>query len=153
MTFASPLASGSTAGTAVFVMNIDGPTAQVGAPLGDWGTATFGSHWTWTDGIIYDRFGTTLRKTCGSLSDRNDARVASQVSATSVWTLWLNGAQFFTTGTNTVGWSAVPKLGLAALRYWNGNLGCVAFLPSQASDPLRKRLEHAAAFSFKISCN
>lgn len=36
---------------------------------------------------------------------------------------------------------------------FQGDMGLLAVLPSSLPDPLRKRLEHAAAFSFKISCN
>jgi hypothetical protein len=156
MSFASAMASGTTAGTAISVMNIVGAAVQAGAPLAMWGTHSQSDHWTWEDGNVYDGFGSTVRKTCGSLSNRNDARVVAQVSAASLWTIWLNGTQFFTTASNTVGWGVSPKLGLSNFPsnfYWNGNLGAVAFLPSQASAALRKRLEHAAAYSFKISCN
>jgi hypothetical protein len=156
LTFAGALASGSTFGTAVYVMNIIGAADDLpgsGAPLGNWGSHNFANHWTWTDGNIYDGFGSTNRPNCGSLSNRNDNRVVTQVSATSLFTIWFNGSQFFTTASNTVGWSATPRLGRSIDNYWGGNLGYVAFLPSQASTPLRKRLEHAAAYSFKIACN
>ncbi len=35
----------------------------------------------------------------------------------------------------------------------NGDIGLVAIIAGALPDPLRKRLEHAAALSFKISCN
>jgi hypothetical protein len=35
----------------------------------------------------------------------------------------------------------------------DGLLGCLAVYDGAAADPLRKRLEHAAAYSFKIACN
>jgi hypothetical protein len=41
----------------------------------------------------------------------------------------------------------------ALIRYYDGLIGLVAIYSQVLADPLRKRLEHAAAFSFKISCN
>lgn len=35
----------------------------------------------------------------------------------------------------------------------NGDIGLIAIISSAVADPLRKRLEHAAAYSFKIACN
>jgi hypothetical protein len=35
----------------------------------------------------------------------------------------------------------------------NGDISLIVFISTSLPDPLRKRLEHAAAFSFKISCN
>ena len=37
--------------------------------------------------------------------------------------------------------------------FGDGLLGCLAIYDGEAADPLRKRIEHAAAYSFKISCN
>jgi hypothetical protein len=36
---------------------------------------------------------------------------------------------------------------------FNGDMGLIAIISTALADPLRKRLEHAAAFSFKIACN
>jgi hypothetical protein len=36
---------------------------------------------------------------------------------------------------------------------FNGGMGLIAIISTALADPLRKRLEHAAAFSFKIACN
>jgi hypothetical protein len=36
---------------------------------------------------------------------------------------------------------------------FNGDMGLIAIISTALTDPLRKRLEHAAAFSFKIACN
>jgi hypothetical protein len=43
-----------------------------------------------------------------------------------------------------------PLVGQYSLQ---GDIGLLAILPSSLPDPLRRRLEHAAAYSFKISCN
>jgi len=53
------------------------------------------------------------------------------------------------TGQNT----ALGASSAAATGNFQGELARVEVLPLAATDPLRKRLEHAAAYSFKISCN
>jgi hypothetical protein len=35
----------------------------------------------------------------------------------------------------------------------NGDIGLIAIISTALADPLRKRLEHSAAYSFKLSCN
>ena len=37
--------------------------------------------------------------------------------------------------------------------FYNGDLGQLMTIPSNVGDPMRKRLNHHAAFSFKIACN
>lgn len=55
--------------------------------------------------------------------------------------------------------SARPTIGRrgaessADVWFWNGDIYCVNLIPSAVSSSLRRRLEHAVAFSFKISCS
>lgn len=76
---------------------------------------------------------------------------------------FLNGASlgtqnFGTTGNTPDDDSATPTV-LAGFRNpsfvqtYNGHIGQVSAFQSAIAQPLRKRLEHAAAFSFKIACN
>jgi hypothetical protein len=37
--------------------------------------------------------------------------------------------------------------------FYNGDMGELMTIPSDVGDPMRKRLNHHAAYSFKISCN
>jgi hypothetical protein len=37
--------------------------------------------------------------------------------------------------------------------FYNGDMGALVTIPSDVGDPMRKRLNHHAAFSWKISCN
>ena len=48
---------------------------------------------------------------------------------------------------------AIADSGIAPLNAFSGDIGAVSFFPAQCSDALRCRAHHAAAFSFKISCN
>lgn len=52
---------------------------------------------------IYDEFGSTARKTVGTLASRAWQRYRAS-SGPGVWTAWVNGTQIFTTASNTVGW-------------------------------------------------
>lgn len=64
------------------------------------------------DGNIYDQFGTTSRKTTGNpVPSFQNWNIYSVISVTNEWTNFFNGTQLFTTGTNTVGFSATPTLG------------------------------------------
>jgi hypothetical protein len=105
------------AGTAFFVVKIDQDPPATSAVSG---LCNYGSdsnvHFPFDgDGVIYDNWGTTARKTtvnpATTLAQWN---VYAAASAAGAWANWLNGAQLFTTGTNTVGWVAQPSCRLGA---------------------------------------
>jgi hypothetical protein len=76
------------------------------------GTDTFATHYPFTDGNIYEMFGTTARKTVGNPATSLTTWHIYEVStASAAWTAWLNGTSLHTTGTNTVGFPAGPFLG------------------------------------------
>jgi hypothetical protein len=65
-----------------------------------------------TDGNVYDGFGSTARKSTGNPTDSLAAYVLYNIVTTATeWTSFINGTQHFTTATNTVGFSATPTLG------------------------------------------
>ena len=70
------------------------------------------THYPYTDGNIYDSFGTTARKTVGnpatSLAQLN---LYNPLSISGGWSTRLNTVQIFSTGTNTVGINVTPKIG------------------------------------------
>lgn len=64
----------------------------------------------YSDGTIYDNFGTNSRKTAGNPSPSLAAAHCYEViSASGEWTNRLDGAQITTTATNTVAWSAARQ--------------------------------------------
>jgi hypothetical protein len=78
------------------------------------------------------------------------------IDGTSVKARLNNSAQ--TTGTTSATALNATRLNigyspLAPDSFLNGDVAMVTIIRSVVSDALRKRLEHAAAFSFKISCN
>jgi hypothetical protein len=102
--------TGVAAATAFLVVKCDADPG-VSGKTGLWqygvGLAT---HFPFTDGVVYDDFGTGARKTTGnpaaSLAQWNVYEVTSKENG---WTDWVNGAQHHTTGTNAVAWPTQPN--------------------------------------------
>lgn len=73
------------------------------------------THYPWSgDGIIYDSFGTTQRKTTVNPSTALDQwNIYSVCTASSGWTNWLNSTQLYATATNSVAFctTATAKMG------------------------------------------
>lgn len=97
---------------------VDPPTDANKA--GIWTMGTDGSDqndvYPWTDGIVYMNFGSTARKTTNDPTTAlTTAHVLDILTKSAEWTRRINNASsgndFFTTGTNTVGWHASPKIG------------------------------------------
>lgn len=88
-------------------------------------TAVDSTHYPFTDGVIYDAFGSTVRKTVGNpASSLAAARIYNVASGPGSWTARLDGTQVFTTATNTVGLTTTPILGKSRDGYWlDGDLG------------------------------
>lgn len=114
--------TGFAAGHAFAVVKINndppGPpgatgTAQCGSPMGHWTSdASLDSLYPFTDGIIYEAFGSTARKTTvNPAPSLTSWRLYECRSASGAWSNHLDGTQLFSTGTNTVGWSTTPFIG------------------------------------------
>lgn len=74
----------------------------------------------WSDGVMYEGWGSTARKTPGNASTPlNEWHLLHIVSKAGLWRMQLNFGEFYSTGTNTVGWTTAPTLGkgLGALYY------------------------------------
>jgi hypothetical protein len=162
MAFSSSIISGTPDGFAAFIfkVDIDPPTDafKTGPVMGNFGSASLANHWPFVDGIIYDDFGTANRKTAGNPTPSlTSFRIISQHSAASDFVINIDGSQFYSTSTNTVGWSGSQQIGVTfdtGTEYFLlGHVGLAVFAPLKPASSLRKRMEHAAAFSFKIACS
>lgn len=112
-----PDLSSLTSGHAFFVVKIDAdpPGADAQTGIWDFGTGGFQSHYPYTDGNIYDRFGNTTRKTVGNpAASLASWRIYEVRSAASDWEAKLDGTSLHSTGTNTVGFQTAPYLGRGA---------------------------------------
>ncbi|MFD1984202.1 hypothetical protein ACFSOZ_16245 [Mesorhizobium newzealandense] len=119
------LFSGKTAGSIYMVIKkaADPAGADPWSGMHRFGSSTgLGSagHMPYTDGVIYQEFGTTVRKTVGNPTPSLASwRIISMHSASADWAFYLDGgvytggvgAPFFSTGTNTVGFETSPKFG------------------------------------------
>jgi hypothetical protein len=75
------------------------------------GTNTDDSHFPYSDGNIYDGFGTNLRKSVGNpTTPLNQVNLYNVLSASGEWTARLNTTQIFTTSSNVVAIHANPKI-------------------------------------------
>jgi hypothetical protein len=112
--FNVPDASALTASTVFIVVKIDTdpPIAEEQTGLWHLGTAVNATHYPYTDGVIYDAFGTTARKTTVDPTPAlTSFRIYGVVSAANDWRSYLDGVNLHTTGTNTVGLPSAPRLG------------------------------------------
>lgn len=107
--------SALTEGEVFIVIKIDTDPPGSSAASGLWnlGTDTLDTHYPFTDGVIYDHFGTTARKTTvNPTPDLSSAfRIYNVWSAASDWASNLDGSSLHTTATNTVGFSSAARLG------------------------------------------
>lgn len=109
--------------------------------LWDMGSETLISHYPWTNGVIYDEFGTTARKAVGNPAPSlAEWRLYNVRSATNAWSAHLDGVQLFATATNTVGWPTVPRLGGVSSIFFDGDIAEVLIYGSILSTFDRGRL-------------
>jgi hypothetical protein len=101
----------------------------------------------------------TERSVVSSASFTTDATVATGITNDGGTNrLFLNGNADGTAVSTTVSisTSALPTIGRRGgqnIGYWSGDVYCVSWFTSAISSALRRRLEIAAAYSFKIACN
>lgn len=106
--------SALTEGEVFIVIKLDADPATAGSTSGLWhlGSDTTTTHFPYTDGTIYDGFGTTARKTTVNPTPALTSwRIYNVWSAASDWASNLDGSSLYTTATNTVGFPADARLG------------------------------------------
>jgi hypothetical protein len=108
-----PTMGAFTEGMAFVVIKIDADPPAAGAQTGMWNfDGAADNHYPWTDGSIYDAFGTNTRKSTGNpAASLASWRFYTVLSKSGEWTSWIDEAQHFTTGTNTTAFSTGPKFG------------------------------------------
>lgn len=108
----------------------------------------------WFGNDLYDAFGSTSRKNPGvsSLLATGSWILYEAYSATSDWRCFINGNQFYSTGTNTVGGIASSKLGNDQFggTYLNGDIAIFILSETVPLPAVRRRIEQSSAYSFKV---
>jgi hypothetical protein len=127
-----PDASALTAGTGFIVVKIvtDPPAS------GKTGLWTFGAsamHFPFTDGLLYEAFGTTVRKDSIAIPDLTQWQIYEVFSGASDWGALLDGVSLHATGTNTVGFTAAPRLGHGGASFLDGDIGEAVIYDSKLS--------------------
>lgn len=104
--------SALTAGEVFIAVKIDTDPPGAGGQAGLWdlgnGTATA---YPFTDGLLYESFGATVRKDGIALASVSSWRVYNVYSAANDWQAFLDGASIHSTATNTVGFPSTCLLG------------------------------------------
>lgn len=131
------LMAGAAAGSGFFTaINDADPTGNpfaTGSPFGNWGTGQQ-SHYVWTDGNIYDSFGSDTRKSAGNpVPSLTDVSVYSVISANNSWGNYINDQALYSTNGNTVAWNATPQIGVNNGYYYAGKIAEMIVYGSEVS--------------------
>lgn len=111
--------------------------------------------WWDTDNVIYTSWGTGFH-TFSPAQTRTGSIIASSVkNGTTSSQVYLNGSTFRAAITPAASSGSFTRIGRAGVAgsFSSGAIGSLCLVDAFVSDGLRRRLEHAAAFSFKIACN
>lgn len=107
--------SSYTSGHGFAVCKVDGTTVDPCPPFSQWGTATDGYYPFNGNVHIYDTFGTNARKdNITPASSLTAWHLYEARTASGAWSLYQNGTQISTTGTNTVAFTSSPQIGYLA---------------------------------------
>lgn len=145
--------TGFTAGNVFWVNKIvdDPPTvsSSQAPPCGDWGSAGDEYYPFDGDSKIYNAFGSTVRKTTNDpTTSLATWHVGETQTASGSFVQKINGAlsgnDFFSTGTNTVGWSTAPFIARTATntKFMRGWIAEIIFYSSVLSNTDRWSTVH-----------
>jgi hypothetical protein len=124
--------TGFTAAEIFILVKVDADPPAGVAQSGLWSFGNSGDsvHFPYTSGVVYDDFGSTVRKDTGdpTLSLSSAFRLYNVSTASGAWTSRVDGTQHFTTATNTVGWSTAPRLGSSSdnTKFLDGDIAEIA---------------------------
>jgi len=161
-TLSNTILNGGSAGSAYFVFKLVNEAAATG--LFHWGADGADSYWPF-GGTIYDDFGSTTRKTVGNPTPSLQSyRIVSLYSAASDCAYFIDGgtggssggtSAFFSTGTNTVGWSGSSVyLGInSSFDGLDGWLAEVFFTNAKQSTTDRQKAEGYLAHKWGLTGN
>lgn len=118
-----PLMTGAAAGEMFVVMRCDPYDASTIRGFMRFGSNGDNAHYP-ISGSIADNFGSTTRQGGSNLAleDLSQYHIYSAVSTGTEWTNRINGILNYTTGTNAVGFSNSPQIGLSQGYYFAGDI-------------------------------
>jgi len=114
-----------------------------------------GNHYPFTDGVVYDGFGSTTRKTTGNPTVALTTwHIVSMHSKSASYEMWINGTLHYSTGINTVGWAGVGAARLfhgQATSYFDGKVAEVFLMSNFGDTTSRQKAEGYLAHRFAIT--
>ena len=136
----------SAASIFAVVQNVADPAAsQTYSGFWNFGSLTEGTHHPYTDGKIYEGFGSTTRKTLGDPSIPLDSpHLYSVESEDGNWVARINAAEFFSTVSNTAGFAAECHVGRNdpnSGRFYDGHFAEIVVLDHVPSQTDREIIE------------
>lgn len=117
--------SGMSEGEIFVVLKIDtDPPAGDQTGMWSFNASDATAHYPWTDGNIYENFGTTARKTVGNPTPSLAGwRIYSIYSATNDYQAFIDGTSVFSTATNTTQFQSGGTFGRSSsIRYLDGDV-------------------------------
>src|SRR5262249_6564693 len=112
--------NGATAGEIFMVVESGG---QGNWRMADFGTSTFGSVYPWSNGYIYDDFGSNNQYLLGNFpQDIYHFHLYNISSQLNSWVARLDGVEEFRSSLNTVAFNVNPQLGHCRTEYFLGNI-------------------------------
>ena len=160
MTISSALMTGATEGGMIAVAQLvsDPPSSEsyAGAILDAFTPNSSASHWPYSDGTIYDTWGTPDRKVPGDPTPSlTSPRIWSTSSAASDWQAYLDGVEFYATTSNTMNFgTATRRLGWnqASLRL-HGFIAEIIVVDQALDETTRQKLEGYLAWKWGLVAN
>lgn len=161
VTYSGSPISGATAASVIYSYERTGINASGGgAPVLNFGNYFNEDHEPYSGTTAYTGFASTSRQTWTTVAQNVDT-INSVISKASSFQVLIKGVSAYSTATNTVGIGGSPRIGAnnyirpdgttdATAYYWIGYIHTVQVFNFELLAPLRKRLEHAIGFSFKI---
>jgi hypothetical protein len=101
-----------TEGEIFIITERDEDPPSVASKSGLWGFGTSSNtHVPYTNGNVYDEFGTNSRKDNFPIDAMNQSRIYHVVSQTNNWKAWLDDTEIYSTASNTVSFSTSATVG------------------------------------------
>jgi hypothetical protein len=149
----SGMFTGYTEGSIFYVarafLDPAGGAGSAGAPVGHAGTSGFGASQPNTDRHVYDDFLSTTMQDCGDPGDLTAWYIAGTRSKASDFRWAYNGADFFTTATNTVGVPTGANIGHGN-GFYNGQVAEIIICNAFLTDADRQTVEGYLAWKWAL---
>jgi hypothetical protein len=127
--------------------------------IGSQGGGSAANHWPYSDGIIYDDFGSANRQDVGnpSFSLSSTYRIIGIQSSSTEYRWYFDGTSFYSNSTNTPGFTSTPEMGHFASGstqiYANAFCAEVIICNNILTDGQRQKIEGWLAWQWALTGN